>query len=73
MMSEQYHMDRRSLEDVMLPVSRTCSIIIISAYVAYIVFQLFTHRTVMADAGGEDEEEEESSITVTTAAVPLKH
>eukprot|EP00438_Fugacium_kawagutii_P021131 Skav213921 [mRNA] locus=scaffold1439:293412:301318:- [translate_table: standard] len=44
MMAGQYEMDSESLEEVMLPV--TCSIIIISAYGAYIVFQLFTHRTV---------------------------
>eukprot|EP00434_Breviolum_minutum_P033733 symbB.v1.2.029851.t1/scaffold3310.1/size62024/3 len=70
MMAGQYKMDDASLEEVMLPVSRTCSIIIISAYVAYIVFQLFTHRTVMADTG-EDDDEEESSISVTTAGVLL--
>ena len=34
MMAGQYKMDDESLEEVMLPVSRTCSIIIISAYVA---------------------------------------
>ena len=34
MMAGQYKMDSASLEEVMLPVSRTCSIIIISAYVA---------------------------------------
>ncbi|CAL1158380.1 unnamed protein product [Cladocopium goreaui] len=71
MMAGQYKMDNASLEEVMLPISRTCSIIIISAYVAYIVFQLFTHRTVMADTGDGDDDEEEGSITVTTAAVLL--
>ena len=34
MLEDHYDMDRQELEDVMLPISRTCSIIIISAYVA---------------------------------------
>jgi len=71
MLEDHYKMDHSDLEEVMLPISRTCSIIIVSAYVAYIVFQLFTHRTVMAEGGDGDDEEEESSISVTTAAVLL--
>ncbi|CAJ1351176.1 unnamed protein product [Effrenium voratum] len=71
MMSEQYGMDRESLEEVMLPVSRTCSIIIVSAYAAYIIFQLFTHREVMAEGGVDEEEEEDGSISVTTAGILL--
>ena len=31
-------------------VSRVCSIFIISAYLAYIIFQLFTHREALADS-----------------------
>ena len=76
MLEDHYKMDHSDLEEVMLPISRTCSIIIVSAYVAcdsqmlpagegtgsflssrsscnsgrYIVFQLFTHRTVPAPA-----------------------
>jgi len=53
----------------LLPVSRTCSIIIIIAYCAYIFFQLVTHREVMGeeegDAGdGEEVEEEEPALTI---------
>ena len=71
MLEDHYKMNHSDLEEVMLPISRTCSIIIVSAYVAfdsqmpekggygvlpefmcqsgrYIVFQLFTHRTVPA-------------------------
>jgi len=45
-------------DDTLLPVSRTCSLIIASAYVAYIIFQLVTHREAMADEEGEGGEEE---------------
>lgn len=53
-----------SLEDVLIPVSRTCSVIIIMAYVAYIFFQLVTHREAMSeeDDGGDDNEEPTISI-----------
>lgn len=53
----------------LLPVSRTCSLIIASAYVAYIVFQLVTHREAMSDAEGESEEE--PVLTVQTAIAML--
>jgi len=58
-----------------LPVSRICSMIMASAYVAYILFQLVTHRDVM---NAEDEEEEdgegaegEPTIAVSTAITLL--
>lgn len=45
--------------EILLPVSRISSIIIMLAYVAYIFFQLVTHREAMnSDGGGEEEEEE---------------
>mmetsp|Transcript_64463 Transcript_64463/g.139993 ORF Transcript_64463/g.139993 Transcript_64463/m.139993 type:complete len:547 (+) Transcript_64463:3-1643(+) len=43
------------VEDVLLPVSRIASIIIILAYVAYTLFQLVTHKGAMAVDQEEDE------------------
>lgn len=58
------------IADTLLPVSRICSLIIISAYIAYIIFQLGTHSKVL---GGNDEEEEpeEASISLMSAVVLL--
>mmetsp|Transcript_98955 Transcript_98955/g.220939 ORF Transcript_98955/g.220939 Transcript_98955/m.220939 type:complete len:476 (-) Transcript_98955:48-1475(-) len=61
------HVDgQAAMDSVLIPVSRICSIIIMVAYVAYIFFQLVTHREAMAeespdegllaDGGGDDEE-----------------
>lgn len=47
--------------DVLLSVSRMSSVIIIMAYVAYIVFQLITHREALTDADEEDEDTESIS------------
>jgi len=62
-------------EDTMMPVSRICSLIIISAYMAYVVFQLGTHRAVLGTAGEDDDETEadveEPTLTVSTATVIL--
>merc|ERR1711865_974601 len=45
------------LAETLLPVSRICSVVIVSSYVAYIIFQLVTHKDVMGeeDDGGEEE------------------
>merc|ERR1740121_1604354 len=58
--SETYVDGVSAMDSVLIPVSRTCSIIIMLAYVAYIFFQLVTHREAMAedDDGGGDEGEE---------------
>mmetsp|Transcript_116896 Transcript_116896/g.327053 ORF Transcript_116896/g.327053 Transcript_116896/m.327053 type:complete len:447 (+) Transcript_116896:76-1416(+) len=45
-----------------MKVSRACAVLISSAYVAYIVFQMVTHRQAMADEEEEDEEEEEEHV-----------
>lgn len=57
------------MEDVLLPVSRICAIIIALAYCAYILFQLVTHRHAMEEDGdgGEDEEEAEEP----TLSIPM--
>jgi|EP00927_Polykrikos_kofoidii_P082283 Ca2+:H+ antiporter len=47
----------------MLPVSRGCSIIIMLSYIAFIVFQLFTHKETMADQGEDDNDKEEEPET----------
>jgi Ca2+:H+ antiporter len=60
----------------MLPISRASSILIIASYVAFIMFQLITHKETMADLQGEDEEEEEeeeeeASLTLTCSLLLL--
>jgi len=42
-----------------LQISRTCAIIMMLSYVAYLVFQLFTHKDVLNSEGEQDDEEEE--------------
>uniref|UniRef100_A0A7S2DE34 Sodium/calcium exchanger membrane region domain-containing protein n=1 Tax=Alexandrium andersonii TaxID=327968 RepID=A0A7S2DE34_9DINO len=62
------------LETVLLPVSRTCSIIIMIAYAAYIFFQLVTHREAMAeDDGGEEGggDDEEPALSIPTAVLVM--
>jgi len=62
------HVDGKSpLEDVLLPVSRICSIIIMCAYGAYIFFQLVTHREAMNEDDGDGEEAEEALISIPVA------
>jgi Ca2+:H+ antiporter len=61
-------------DDHLIRISRTCSCIIMSAYIAYVIFQLFTHRTVMGDGDAADEPdaaEEEQHVSVATASVFL--
>lgn len=56
-------------DDVCLPVSRKCSIIIIITYVAYIFFQLVTHREAMQEdeTEGDEGEAEESGLSIPMA------
>jgi Ca2+:H+ antiporter len=56
---------------VLLPVSRTCSIIIMLAYVAYIFFQLVTHREAMAEEEGPGNDEEPTLSIPTAITVML--
>lgn len=62
------------MDMTLLPVSRTCSLIIISSYVAYIVFQLGTHRNAMTEEEGSDgedggEDEDEPRMSIETALI----
>jgi Ca2+:H+ antiporter len=60
------------MDEIVLPVSRTCSIIIMTAYVAYIFFQLVTHREAMTEEEGDgDEEEEEAAMSVPSAVAVM--
>jgi len=60
------------LESKMLPISRVCSVLIISAYGAYIIFQLGTHREALSEGDTTDEEEgEEEHLSVTMSTVIL--
>lgn len=66
--SETSRDGKHLMESVLVPVSRTCSCIIIVAYVAYIFFQLVTHREKLSEqaqvGGAEDEEEEEPRLSI---------
>eukprot|EP00928_Gymnodinium_smaydae_P083744 TRINITY_DN6698_c0_g1_i2.p1 TRINITY_DN6698_c0_g1~~TRINITY_DN6698_c0_g1_i2.p1 ORF type:complete len:442 (-),score=111.01 TRINITY_DN6698_c0_g1_i2:86-1411(-) len=64
--------DKDHLNRVLLPISRFTSIVVMLAYVAYIIFQLFTHKNAMSEeddeGGGEDgEEEEEPALSIPMA------
>jgi len=54
----------------MLPISRICSVLIILAYVANVVFQLYTHAEAIADED-EDGGEEEANMTLTCSLLLL--
>eukprot|EP00927_Polykrikos_kofoidii_P082284 TRINITY_DN813_c0_g3_i1.p1 TRINITY_DN813_c0_g3~~TRINITY_DN813_c0_g3_i1.p1 ORF type:complete len:467 (-),score=84.84 TRINITY_DN813_c0_g3_i1:200-1543(-) len=58
--------DSDHFNEKLLPTSRACSIAIILSYIAFIIFQLFTHKETMAeqeDDGEEEEEPEEATIS----------
>lgn len=57
-------------DDIVLPVSRMSALIVMMAYVAYIVFQLVTHKEAMGD-GPSDDEEDEGAMSVWLALVVL--
>jgi len=59
------------MEHALLPVSRTSAIVVISAYAAYIVFQLGTHSGALADEPDEDDDEAEPLISVCCSAMVL--
>jgi len=55
-------------DNVVLEVSRTCAIAMMMSYVAYIFFQLVTHREAMTeDEGGGDDEEEPPMLSINAA------
>lgn len=55
--------------DILLPVSRVSSVIIMMAYSAYIFFQLVTHREAMSDESEEDGEDATLSALASTAVL----
>mmetsp|Transcript_127355 Transcript_127355/g.220769 ORF Transcript_127355/g.220769 Transcript_127355/m.220769 type:complete len:471 (+) Transcript_127355:267-1679(+) len=69
------------MDSTLLPVSRTCSLIIISSYVAYIIFQLVTHKNAMmeeddngamsdgAEGGAMEDEDDEPRMSIEMALV----
>jgi len=64
----------KSPEDILIPVSRLCSIIIILAYVAYVFFQLVTHRESMGEDDSnaqEDDEDEGATISIGTSVTVM--
>jgi len=54
------------MHEIIVMVSRVCSVIMILAYIAYIFFQLVTHREAMAEEEG-DGDGEEATISIPTA------
>jgi Ca2+:H+ antiporter len=69
--TETHTDDENQMDSILLPVSRTCSIIIMLAYCAYIFFQLVTHRVAMQEdgEGGDDDEEAMLSIPVAVSVM----
>merc|ERR1719367_421263 len=66
MEQDDYH------ESILLPVSRISSIIIMLAYIAYIVFQLVTHKQAMSeDADNEDSDEQHLPIAKSMALLAV--
>jgi Ca2+/H+ antiporter len=59
--------DAGYMEEILLPVSRIASIIIIMAYIAYTFFQLVTHKEAMATGGEEEDGEDEGHMSATKA------
>jgi len=55
----------------MLPISRVCSVLIILAYVANVVFQLYTHAEAIASEDEDDGGEKEANMTLTCSLLLL--
>lgn len=56
-----------SMDDIVISISRTCAIAMMLSYVAYIFFQLVTHREAMQEDEGDEGEAEEPAISITMA------
>jgi len=55
----------------LLQISRWCSVYILAAYVAFLVFQLYTHADVFKGSSGDDDEEEEEEEAQLSPAVAV--
>lgn len=59
----------------LLPISRTCSLIVGSSYIAYIVFQLITHKAALQENEGDDgyplADKDGPTLSVSKAVVAL--
>eukprot|EP00747_Dinoflagellata_sp_TGD_P016482 gnl/TRDRNA2_/TRDRNA2_125148_c0_seq1.p1 gnl/TRDRNA2_/TRDRNA2_125148_c0~~gnl/TRDRNA2_/TRDRNA2_125148_c0_seq1.p1 ORF type:complete len:384 (+),score=70.99 gnl/TRDRNA2_/TRDRNA2_125148_c0_seq1:116-1153(+) len=57
--------------DINLKVSRLCSVLVLSSYIAYLVFQLYTHIALFDDADGNgDDKEDGDGGAVSSISVP---
>jgi len=64
---EDHTDDEHSPQEIVLSISRMVSITMMLSYVAYIFFQLVTHRVAMQDDADDDEEEEAPAMSVNMA------
>lgn len=64
--------DIPGMNNIVLAVSRNCAIAMMVSYVAYIFFQLVTHREAMQeDEGDDDEEGEEAAVSIRTSIIVM--
>lgn len=56
--------DGHDAQDTVISISRTCAVTMMMSYVAYIFFQLVTHREAMQEDEGGDDEPEEPAISI---------
>lgn len=52
------------IADLLMPVSRMCSAIIMAAYVAFVFFQLVTHREAMAEQDPDEGDDDDGEVPV---------
>lgn len=71
--AEAAEVPEEEIHELLLPVSRYCSIIIMMAYAAYIFFQLVTHKEASAEDNGDAGEGEgaEPRISITCSIVVM--
>jgi Ca2+:H+ antiporter len=59
--------DMKDRGDVIIEVSRTCAIAMMLSYLAYVFFQLVTHREAMQEEEGEGDEEDGPTMSIFAA------
>lgn len=65
------HDDAGSLDISVLEVSRHCAVAMMLSYVAYVFFQLVTHRESMADFDDEEDAPEEAALSIKAAMIVM--